>query len=109
MLVGSRTFLLKKDAEDACREVLYRYAPGDRVTDPADEQFLLDLLELHPQRDDKIGRGIDHFEIRTNPKFVKQRSFYLVRIDGSETDFSFVKCLRPPTDSWSWPRCDRRS
>jgi hypothetical protein len=34
MLVGSRSFALKKDAEDACREILYRYRPGNRITDP---------------------------------------------------------------------------
>lgn len=97
VLVGSRTFALKKDAEEACREILYRYQPGDRITEPADEQFLLDLLGLHPRRDAKLGCGVAHFEVRSNPKFVRQRSFYLVRIDRSETDFSSVKCLRPPT------------
>jgi hypothetical protein len=35
--------------------------------------------------------------------FVRQRSFYLVRTDGSETDFSFMKCLRPPTHRHSSP------
>ncbi len=93
MLIGVRTFALKRDAEDACREILYRYHPGDRISEPADEQFLLDLLDLHPQRDSKLGGGVAYFEVRTNPKFVRQKSFYLIRVDGSETDFSFVKCV----------------
>src|SRR5262249_30112737 len=97
VLVGRRSFALKKDAEDACREVLYRYPPGSRVTSPDDEQFLLDLLDLHPQRSEKVGRGVAYFEVRTNPKFARQRSFYLIRVDHSETDFSFMKCLKPPT------------
>jgi hypothetical protein len=97
ILVGSRAFALKKDAEDACRQILYKYQPDSRVVEAKDEQFLLDLLGLHPDCDGKLGDGIDFFEIRTNPKFVKQRTFYLIRRDGSETDFSFVKCLRPPT------------
>lgn len=97
VLVGNRSFALKKDAEQACREILYRYDPGHRVSGIADELFLLDLLELHPQRNEKLGCGIAHFEVRVNPKFVRQRSFYLVRIDRSETDFSFMKCLRPPS------------
>lgn len=97
VLVGDRSFALKKDAEQACRDVLYRYDPGHRVTGIADEQFLLDLLELHPERDEKLGCGVAHFEVRVNPKFVRQRSFYLVRVDRSETDFSFMKCLRPPS------------
>jgi hypothetical protein len=96
-LVGSRTFALKKDAEDACRQILYKYQLGERVASPEDERFLLDLLDLHTDREGKLGSGVDHFEVRSNPKFIKQRSFYLVRTDGSETDFSFLKCLRPPT------------
>lgn len=97
ILVGNRSFALKKDAEDACREILYRYEPGSRISEHADEQFLLDLLELHPQRDEKMGCGVEYFEIRVNPKFVRQRSFYLIRVDRSETDFSFMKCLKPPS------------
>jgi Protein of unknown function (DUF3223) len=97
LLVGSRVFPFKRDAEDACRKILYRSQSGGRVVVPADVQFLLDLLELHPEREIKIGVGIAHFEVRSNPRFGKQRSFYLIRTDGTETDFSFVKCLRPPT------------
>jgi hypothetical protein len=97
VLVGSRSFALKKDVEQVCREILYRYEPGSRVIESADEQFLLDLLELHPQQNEKFGGGVAHFEVRANPRFVRQRTFYLVRVDGSETDFSFMKCLRPPS------------
>jgi hypothetical protein len=90
-------FELKKDAEEACRRFLYKYEPGSVVDEFADELFLLDLLYLHPDKDAKIGCGIERFEVRQNPKFPRQRSLYLVRNDGTETDFSFVKCLRPPT------------
>lgn len=97
VLVGHRSFALKKDAEDACRELLYRYPPGSRVTSPDDEQFLLDLLDLHPERSDKVGCGVAYFEVRVNPTFTRQRTFYLIRVDQTETDFSFMKCLKPPT------------
>lgn len=97
IVVGIRPFTQKSEAVEACREILYRYQLGERITRSADEQFLLDLLDLHPMRDDKIGCGIAHFEVRVNPRFVRQRTFYLVRVDGSETDFSFKKCLSPPT------------
>lgn len=33
VLVGSRIFALKKDAEEACRNILYRYRPGDRIAE----------------------------------------------------------------------------
>jgi hypothetical protein len=75
MLVGSRSFALKKDAEDACHEILYRYRQGTRIADPGDEQFLLDLLELHPRRGEKFGCGIAYFEVRANPKFPQRDHF----------------------------------
>tara|TARA_R110000822_G_scaffold101763_5_gene228088 strand:- start:603 stop:1259 length:657 start_codon:yes stop_codon:yes gene_type:complete len=51
------------------------------------------LIENHPDSVGKIGCGVDHFEIRSNPVFSNQNTFYLVRNDGSETDFSFRICI----------------
>jgi len=58
---------------------------------------LLDLLRSHPSAESKIGTGVEAFEIRQNPRFTKSRCFYLIRIDASEEDFSYTKCLYPPT------------
>lgn len=97
ILIGDLWFPLRGAAQEACQAVLYKYPPGSVVTDPEDEKFLLDLLQLHPNKDTKIGCGVARFEVRPSEKQSRQRTLWLVRTDGSETDFSFVKCLTPPT------------
>ncbi|WP_338598440.1 DCL family protein [Saccharopolyspora sp. SCSIO 74807] len=99
IVIGERFFALKKDAEQECRSILYRYRPGDTVSTPEDERLLLDVLNMHPDRDRKVGHGIDHFEVRENPQIQRKRTIYLVRSDGSETDFSYLKCLTPPSQA----------
>lgn len=95
--IGDRTFPTKKAAEDICREILYGYSLGTVISDRGHHEFLSDLLRLHPDTDEKIGQGIGHFEIRRNPVYPKQRTLFVVRTDGAETDFSFLKCLTHTT------------
>src|SRR5207247_325445 len=76
------------------RQVREKYAVGASVTDAADQEFLLDLLAMHPESGEKIGEGVDHFEVRKNGSTV---GFWIVRSDGSDVDFSFYKCLRAPS------------
>ena len=63
-------------------------------SDAGDQEFLLDLLALHPEADQKVGVGVDHFDVRQNGTTV---GFWVVRSDQTETDFSFISCLRAPT------------
>ncbi|WP_084685318.1 DCL family protein [Nonomuraea coxensis] len=97
ILIGERFFSTKSDALQECRGILYHYPVGACVQDPTHEQFLVDLLQLHPDAERKVGSGIDHFEVRANPLYPNKVSFFIVRTDGSETEFSFTKCLTPPT------------
>jgi hypothetical protein len=54
--------------------------------------FVEDLLcRYHPDWGKKVGCGISAIWIKTN-RFGK-RGFYITRTDGTETDFSFMKCL----------------
>jgi hypothetical protein len=57
--------------------------------------FLSDLLALHPDSAAKIGPGVRSFSVR--PDGYGKRCFWLTRTDGTETDWSFVSCLRPPS------------
>jgi hypothetical protein len=59
---------------------------------PENDAFLHELIKRHPDATKKIGVGIDHFEIRENA-FYKQNVFWLIRADGSETDFSYRRCV----------------
>ena len=57
---------------------------------------ILALLLAHPGCEEKTGCGIKTVMVRLNRSGT--RTFYLVRNDGSETDFSYMKCLNPPSN-----------
>ena len=59
---------------------------------PEDEAFLRELIVRHPNCTAKIGAGISYFEIRKSKNF-GQNQFWLQRVDGTATDFSFRRCV----------------
>jgi hypothetical protein len=87
-VLGGQTFKTKTQVTAACRDMLYGRASIDHA-------FLLDLLSLHQESDQKIGCGVQRFF--TAPDGYGGIGFWLERVDGSKTDWSFVKCLTPPT------------
>lgn len=95
--IGTHVFKTKKEAADSCRRILYAQPIGSIVTAREDHDFLIELLLRHPDPDGKIGVGVLRFEIRENPLFPTRRLLSLIRVDGTETDFSFLKCLTQPT------------
>jgi hypothetical protein len=95
-LVGNEGFRTKEDALKRIRGILYAYEPGQTVSED-DAQFLLALLQMHQRASDKIGCGVAAFEVQLNPRIPKLRHFVIIRMDGSETDFSFIKCLKLPS------------
>jgi len=60
-----------------------------------DKEFLNELLKEHPNYEIKKGCGIKDFFIKKT--YWKHNGFYIKRIDGSETDFSYRQCLLPRT------------
>lgn len=91
--VGTRSFASKKEATVATQRVLYSRPIGSHVFGD-DLQFLLDLLQMHPEFEEKIGCGIKSIEVEQNGP---TRGFWITRLDGSRTDWSFIACLTPPT------------
>jgi len=91
--IGSTEFRTKKAAGDAIREILYSYRPGMTVNSE-NSGFLMDVLRCHPEAEAKIGAGVESFQVQRNYATV---GFWITRIDGSRTDFSFIACLSPPT------------
>lgn len=87
--IGTRQFSTKAKAEEHCRAIRAKYQPppaNTPVTDPDDIAFLHDLLALHPDAADKIGPGVERFEVRHYD--YGTRGFCAVRTDGSPIDFS---------------------
>jgi hypothetical protein len=101
VIIGDVYFPRKGDAQQACRDLLYRYPPGSVIDDPSDEAFLHDLLELHQDAAGKRGVGIDHFEVRLTEEF-HQPGLFIIRVDGTVTDFSFLRCLTPSRSPTRW-------
>lgn len=69
--------------------------PGT-ILEGQDMDFMYDLLRWHPNAAGKIGAGVKHIIVRSNPKY-GQNEFYLRRVDGSGTDFSYKECTQPST------------
>lgn len=88
--VGGRTFPSKAAAEEALREILYRYPLG-RVPLGDDHDFLVAAVDNHPSAELKRGTGIAYFLVRSH--LYGTRAFFIQRTDGSITDFSFRKCV----------------
>jgi hypothetical protein len=59
--------------------------------DAQDEDFLRWLLQYHSAAAEKIGCGAHHIEIRPNQ--FRSPAFWIVRLDGTATDFSFNVCI----------------
>lgn len=88
---GGATFSTKKAVKDKCRELLYKYNIGAVITDTVEHSFLTDLVNQHPYKDFKIGAGIKYFFIAVSE--YKNRMFKILRIDNTDTDFSFIQCI----------------
>lgn len=95
-IYGGQFFKTKKQLADRIRLMLWTYGIGDPLLS-RDELLLLDLLKQHPRADEKIGSGLAYFTVQVNPQYPNTRSFWIHRTDGTNTDFSYRICLRPPT------------
>lgn len=90
-VVNGIAFATKAAAEKHCSTILNKPSLSDE-----DSAFLSALIELHHERDQKIGVGIRRFFVGSDLRF-GGRCFWIERIDGTRTDFSFKTCLKPPT------------
>lgn len=88
-------FSKKSDLETHIRALVGRY-PDNTPINPDDHAFITAVLSHHYQWPAKVGAGIAHIEIRTNVNWSgATRGFWLVRVDGSSIDISWVVALQP--------------
>jgi hypothetical protein len=85
-----KIFNSKNDAILFFKNMLHRYQDNQEV-DEADSQLLIALLERHPEAQQKIGCGIKRFCRKRTTEGTS--CFWLERLDGSSTDFSFRLCV----------------
>ena len=89
--IGSHTFDTQAAAVAFIQEVLYRNPLLEPIKGD-DHAFLLELLKKHPRAAEKIGAGVKEFTVEKAKGGTQ--CFYITRVDGSRSDFSFMNCLR---------------
>lgn len=92
--ISDKVFKTKKDATAFIQSILYKYPLNEPVIGD-DLIFICDLLERHPDKDEKIGVGVKSIITEKDTTFGRTTHFSIIRIDDSKVDFSFVKCLTP--------------
>lgn len=104
------TFRTKRDAVEFFRRMLGKYALDQTVT-PDDQRLLTALVARHRHADDLLSRPIAAFRVVKGELYGNSRRFEIVRDDGSVNEFSYLKCISPPSDGhrddvlWAF-RCD---
>lgn len=98
-VVSSEVFKTKKELADRVRGILYAYREGETLN-MFDFVFMEDLLQRHPSAVQKVGCGVASMYVQTNRIYGgNTRGFWLMRTDGSKTDFSFLECLSPSSQT----------
>jgi hypothetical protein len=85
------SFPSQRVATEFFRDMACRYEDCDRINEE-DTRHLAALLEWHTERDEKVGVGVDHFEVMWAD--YGTRCFRIVRRDGTWIDFSYRHCVR---------------
>lgn len=103
--VGQILFPSKVALRLHVKEILHRSRPHPWL-DGEDLVFLTTLLrEHHPAAERKVGPGVKG--IWVGPNEYGQPTFFLQRVDGTTTDFSYLKCISPPTERLDFERACR--
>ena len=94
--IYDKEFKSKTAAKEYVQELLSRYSYGTTIKGN-DFSFFCSLIERHEKSDEKIGVGIKELQVKKNPNDLKSKVIYIHRSDGSEIDFSWRNCIKPPS------------
>lgn len=92
--VGGMTFRTKQQIVEHVRAILDR-TPIGATLERDDYTFMLDLLQRHRWAAQKIGSGAHAIRVDLNTHWKPRKMFTLIRVDGSETDFSYRAYIYP--------------
>jgi hypothetical protein len=97
-LTNGKVWPSRGDAISYFRRLRDRHPVGTPILDRSDHDDLLSLLERYDlaitDGPSKIGDGVDHFETRINvTNGGRSVGFWAVRVDDTETDFSFIRAV----------------
>jgi len=100
-IIGSREFHSKKTAKKHFQDMLGKYKAGQQIDNADDHDDLIALVDCLDQvlieggEEPKGSQPISHFEKRINQPY-GTAGFWLVREDGSATDFSYILAVDGP-------------
>lgn len=77
------------------QEMLRGYIPGEKVK-PQDAVYLAELFKRHPNFQEKVGPGVNYFEVM--PEKFNSQCFCAVLKDGTKEGFSYKKCVTQRSD-----------
>ncbi len=99
-LSNGRHWKTQADALVHFKQMLARYATGERVSDQADHDDLIALLQpydsvLLPGHEKKTGPGVEYFSRQTNSDVGwSTDGFHVHRINGTVIDFSYIEAVK---------------
>ena len=86
----------RTEATKYFRAMLRRYLLNQPL-DAADHAAIVELLERHPLKAEKVGTGIAEIRVTNGGRF-GNRHFELHRTDGTTANFSYLVCISPDND-----------
>jgi hypothetical protein len=90
--------MTQKEIIQRAQSILRKYPIGTIITDTNDLKFVLEtLLENHPNKTEKKGRGVLHIKIDLNT--VNYPCFTIIRTDGTETALGIYKAAGVKKDN----------
>jgi hypothetical protein len=98
-LPNGRSWKTQTSALDFFKGMLGRYSDNQVVEDGSDHDDLISLLERYDavitDSPSKIGSGVEHFFRRRNVgEGYSTPGFWVHRIDGTDTDFSYISAVK---------------
>lgn len=95
--IGSKTFATKQELKDYVKGVLYRVKKGEPLTG-INRKVVDTIFRNHPNYEYKTQEQLYEIAARTSSGPNKQYlEFYIIREDGTETDFSYTAALSGKT------------
>ncbi|MBL8090838.1 MAG: DCL family protein [Anaerolineales bacterium] len=94
--IQSEIFPTKNALKKRIQEILYQYKIDQQLSN-GDFLFMIEVLKNHPDYEIKNGVGINAIFVKQNPVYKQHRGFWVARLDGTETDFSYLECLKETT------------
>ena len=86
------TFADRDELWKHCHTLIEGFTEGEPLSG-SDAFFAFALLSAHPAANEKYGNGLVAIKYGVNEEYPDTKCFIAVRVDGSESGFSYRKCI----------------